>query len=239
MENISYIGLSQQMALQRQMDVTANNLANMNTPGFKGEDVLFLDYLNKPRGGDAINQVLDYNSYRNLDTGPLTQTHNKLDFAIAGEGYFAIQTKEGIRYTRDGSFALNEKREIVNKSGFRLMNESSNPLVVPPDAARLTMTADGTLSSENGIIGKVQVVNFESPQAMRKIGNNLYDAGELQKKNIENLRVVQGSVEGSNVNPITEMNRMVEVLRMYQATQRMLLTDHERIRSAIQKLTKA
>lgn len=238
MENISYIGLSQQMALQRQMNVTANNLANMNTPGFKGEDVLFLDYLNKPQGGEGINQVLDYNSYRKLETGPFTQTYNKLDFAIQGEGYFAVQTEEGIRYTRDGSFALNDKREIVNKSGHTLLNESSNPLVIPPDATQITLGADGSLSSENGTIGKVQIVDFESPQLMRKVGDNLYDAGELQKKNIENLRVVQGAIEGSNVNPITEMNKMVEVLRMYQATQKMLLADHERIRSAIQKLTK-
>lgn len=239
MENISYIGLSQQMALKEQMDITANNMANMNTPGFKAQSMMFLEYLNKPKGeGDTVRQVLDYASYRDLSGGALIQTHNDLDFAIQGDGYFVVETPEGPRYTRTGSFSLNEKREIVNKSGYRLLNESNNPIVVQADATHITLTPEGTLTSDKGEIGRVQIVDFENPQEMTEIGENLYDAVNLAKKTVENPQLSQGMLEGSNVNAIVEMNRMVEILRMYQSVQRMLQNDHDRIRGAIQKLTK-
>lgn len=239
MENISYVGLSQQMALKQQMDVTANNIANLNTPGFKAQGVLFLDYLNKPKQaqGDTLHQVLDYASYRDLSAGALKQTHNDLDFALQGDGYFAVETPQGTRYTRDGSFALNANREIVNKSGYKLLG-GGGPITVQEGAAHITVTRDGTVSTNLGEIGKVKVVTFQNQQEMVEVGENLYDATRLAELPVENLHVVQGSIEGANVNPVVEMNKMIEILRLYQATQKMLMNDHERIRGAIQKLTR-
>jgi flagellar basal-body rod protein FlgF len=238
MENISYIGLSQQVILQRRMEITANNLANMSTPGFKAQSVLSLDHIASPRDGGLIHQAMDYASYRNLAPGALTQTHNSLDLSIQGEGYFKVQTPQGPRYTRDGGFALNAGREIVTKSGYPVLNDSNSAIVVPPEAGQITVTRDGTISTELGELGRLRVVAFSQEQDMVEAGENLYDASQLQERPVAGLHVVQGAIEGSNVNPILEMNKMIEISRMYQAAQRMLQNDHERIRGAIQKLTR-
>lgn len=239
MENISYIGLSQQLSLSEQMNISANNLANMTTPGFKSQAALFVEYLTAPKQGETVKQVQDHGSYRDLTSGSLKQTFNDLDVAIHGEGYFAVQTPDGsTKYTRDGSFALNADNEIVNKSGYPVMGDGGSTLTVPAGSSRITITSDGTITTDRGDVGKLQVTNFENQQKMIEVGGNLLDAGGAPEVAVENLKISQGAIEQSNVNPIIEMNKMVEILRQYQATQKMLMADHERIRSTIQKLTK-
>jgi flagellar basal-body rod protein FlgF len=237
MENISYIGLSQQLALSSQINVTANNLANMSTPGFKAQNVMFLDYITQPKDAPPINQSYDYATYRDLSMGNLSRTSNPLDMAIDGDGYFAVETPEGIRYTRDGTFGLNTKSELVDQSGNVVIGETGNALVVQPEAKQITVSVDGSISSEQGEIGRLKLVTFENQQALVKVGNNLYDAGEAQEIPLESRRVEQGVIEGSNVNAISEMNRMIELMRLFQSAQSMLQQDHERMRGAIQKLT--
>jgi flagellar basal-body rod protein FlgF len=237
MENIGYIGLSQQLALQQQMEITANNLANMSTPGYKAQQPLFSEYITNPRGGAPIHQSSNSGSYRDLSNGSLTQTHNPFDVAMQAEGFFTIQTPDGIRYTRDGGFSLNSERQLVNKSGFPVLNGNNEPLGIPADATQIRITEDGEITSEYGTVGRIKVVEFENKQALTRLGNNLFDAGGQEEIIIEQPRMVQGAVENSNVNPVLEMNKMIEILRSYQMTQRMLQTDHERIRNAVQKLT--
>jgi len=239
MDNISYIGLSRQMALQSLMEVTANNMANMNTPGFKSQNMLFSEELGKTRGGmDKVSQVKNAGSYRNLSQGPLTQTSNNLDFAIQGDGYFAVQTAAGVRYTRAGSFSLNNQGEIVDKAGHKALGDNGNPLTVPAGAAHITMTDSGDLSSEKGSIGKLKVVTFSNLQDLSPIGDNLYYAGNAKEVSVARPQLAQGMLEGSNVQPILEMNKMTELLRMYQSTQNILNNDHDMIRGMIQKLTR-
>lgn len=239
MENIAYVGLSQQMALQRQMEITANNLANMGTSGFKSESVLFQEYLNKTSdGSDKLSQVLDAGSFRDLSQGTLSNTSNTLDFAIQGDGYFAVQTPQGVKYTRDGGFSLNNAREIVTKAGFKVLNDAGSPLTVPADASKISLGKGGVLTSEKGDIGKIKLVTFNNPHSVVPIGNNLLDAIQAQEQPVKNPNIVQGMLETSNVQPVTEMNRMIEILRLFQATQNMLMTDHDRQRSMIQKLTR-
>ena len=239
-ENVSYIGLSQQVALHQQMNASANNLANMNTTGFKSQRVIFLEYLNKSQGKqEGVRQVSDFASYRDTSTGTMRQTFNDLDVALQSDGFFAVTTNTGTRYTRDGSFALNQNREIVTQTGYRVQDESGAPIVIPPEARKININSDGTISTETGPVGRLKVVSFENPQALNERGDNLYSAPvTLAETPVEAPRIVQGALESSNVNPILEVNRMVEILRSYQATQRMLMTDHERIRSTIQKLTR-
>lgn len=237
MENISYIGLSQQLSLQQQMNMTANNLANMSTPGYKAQQTLFSEYVTQPRGGDVIRQSGNSGSYRDLSVGSMTQTHNPFDVALQNEGYFAVQTPGGLRYTRDGSFTLDANRQLVNKNGYPVMNENNEQIQVPQDATQVRITEDGEITSEAGTIGRIKVVRFENQQVMTRTGENLFNAEGQGEIPAENARIVQGSIENANVNPVIEMNRMIEVLRTYQSSQRMLQNDHERIRNTIQKLT--
>src|SRR6185437_11408288 len=118
MENATYVALSSQMALQRQMDVVANNLANASTPAFKGEEMLFSQYLVQPRGGSPLAFVEDSGTVRDLRQGPIAKTGNPLDLAIAGQGYFAVQTPLGARYTRNGHFQLDSQGQIVTSQGY-------------------------------------------------------------------------------------------------------------------------
>lgn len=238
MENLSYIGLSQQLAVQQQMNMTANNIANMSTPGYKSQHALFNQYLNRPTDKGGISAVENAASYRNMSAGSLTQTHNPLDFAISGDGYFVVQTPQGPRYTRDGSFSMNRDREIVDKSGNRVMGDGG-PIAIPAEATDIKISADGSISTKEGILGRFKVVNVDHAQMMSRGGDNLLSLQDgARERPIDDVRVVQGALEGSNVNPVLEMNKMIELLRMFQATQKILQNDHERIRSTIEKLTK-
>lgn len=238
MENLSYIGLSQQMALHRLMDVTANNMANMSTPGFKSQNVLFKEYLNKTEDKEnKISQVQDFGTYRDLSQGAIRQTGNKLDAALDGEGYFAVQTANGTRYTRDGSFSLNNKGEIVTKSGENVMSSGGGPLTLQQGATRLNIMANGEVATEKGVIGKLKVVSFDNPQGLIPVGNGFFEAKSAQETPVAKPHVLQGALEGSNVQPILEMNRMIEIMRLYQSAQNMITNDHDMQRSMIQKLT--
>ena len=239
MENTAYIGLSQANALKQWMDVTANNVANMSTPGFKAQDMLFKEYLSKPRDGDKISMVIDYGTFRNTEQGPMQQTHNKLDFALQGDGFFAIQTDKGVRYTRDGSFALNDKNQIVTQEGFPVLGTTSQPIAVQPGTSHISVTGGGNVSTELGEVGKFKLVKFEKEQDLTPVGYNMYDAVEQQEQTADGTSVLQGMIEGSNVKPVVEMNKMIEILRLYQQTAKMLQSDHDLQRSVISKLTRS
>ena len=215
-------------------------MANMNTPGFKSQNVLFKEYLNKSQtNGEKISQVQDYGTYRDLGQGSLIQTFNNLDLALHGDGFFAVKAGSDIRYTRAGAFSLNSDREIVTGEGFQVMSDSGGSIVIPSDAARITIASDGSVSTEKGSVGKLKVVTFDALQRLKSIGNGLFDAGDAREKPVDTVSVEQGMLENSNVQPLLEMNKMIKIMRMYQSAQNMLVTEHERMRSVIQKLTKA
>ncbi len=239
MENISYVGVSQLLSLQRQMDVTANNIANMSTPGFKTEGVLFIDQVNKAASTpqEALTQAENFGTYRDFSAGSLTPTYNDLDFAIQGEGYFTVQTPDGTRYTRDGSFSLNDKGEIVTRSGAQLMGDGG-PIVVPADAHKIHLNADGSIGTDKGPLGKVKIVSFEDEQKLKALGGNLFDGGAAGEKPADKPHLEQGMIEASNVNPIVEMNKMINILRAYESSQRLMQNDHDRSLDMIQRLTR-
>lgn len=239
MGNLSYIALSRQMALHSMMDVTANNMANMSTPGYKAQNVLFEEYINKTGTNGKIGQVRDAGSYRDVAQGTLSRTNNKLDVALQGTGYFGVSMPDGTtKYTRDGSFTLNDRGEIVTHNGYAVAGESGGPLTIPQGATSITIADDGTVSTEQGVVGKLKVTTFQDEKALLADGNNLYDAHLTKEKPVDSVLVLQGMLESSNVNPVIEMNKMIEVLRMYQSTQNVLNNDHDMTMGMIDKLTK-
>ncbi len=239
MENVSYIGLSRQMALREQMNVVAHNIANMNTPGFKNQNMVFTEYLAGAdnNGKDTISEVMDYGTYRDLSQGSFTKTHNPLDFALSGDGYFAVKTQSGTRYTRAGNFSLNQNREIVTQSGDLVQGDGGGSIVIPEGENKIVVTSDGAISTENGEVGAFKIVKFEDQHEMLEKGNGYYST-EQTAKPATDTSAIQGMVEKSNVQPIVEMNKMIEILRAYQSTQRILQSDHERQRTAIQRLSR-
>ena len=245
MENPSYIVLSQQMGLRRQMDVIANNLANANTVGFKAERMLFTEFLTGKAGnpgtsgpGARISFLGEAGTLADMREGQLQSSSNQLDFAIHGPGYFTVDTPGGPRYTRDGRFELDGQGRLVTRDGFPVLGPSGQPLSVPTGTVKVEVTKTGKVTSDKGDVGQLALAKFDNELALRKAGANLYETDAQPQPVDTATQVQQGMVEASNVQSILELSQMIEVQRRYQASQRLIEQEHERARSAIQKLTR-
>lgn len=242
MENSLYIGLSRQVALQEQMDIVSNNIANISTPGYRAHNMVFLEYLSKQRnaekaGNDSISMVHDYGHFMNTENGPLRNTGNPLDLALEGPGFFGVQTPDGVMYSRAGNFQINGAGELVTGSGLPVADAGGGTIAIPAEATEIKIARDGTISTDQGEVAQLMVVEFENPQSLEATGNGLYKTEEAGNQS-QNTRVMQGMIEGSNVNSVFEMTRLIDVSRAYQSTQRMLQNEHDRQRSMIQTLTR-
>jgi flagellar basal-body rod protein FlgF len=249
MENALLIGLSRQMVLERQMDVVANNLANVNTNGFKTDASLFQEYLKTGAhednfiGGDrAVSYVQDSGTYRDLTQGALSATSNPLDLAIDGNAYLVVQTPGGERYTRDGGLQLNNQGQLVTVTGDPVLG-ASGPIVFQPTDHDINVSPDGTITVLEGngrtdaIRGKLRLVSFANAQRLLKEGSNLYSAGEGGTPDPDvKSQVRQGFIEKSNVNSVAEMSRMMEVTRAYTQIATLLQQQSDLHKTAIQQL---
>ncbi len=238
MENSIYIGLSRQMVLKTNMGIVSNNIANMNTTGFRQQTPIFKEYISDPRyNDDELSFVYDYGQYQKTAPGSLENTGNPLHVALKGSGFMAVQMPSGeTGYTRDGNFQKTADGTLVNSAGFPVLGQGG-PITIPKSATEISIDESGIISDQNGSFGQLQIVEFEDVQELEAVGNNLYKTdGNFAPA--QNTVAQQGFLERSNVNSITEMTNMIEILRDYQSTQKLLENEHERLRSAIQKLTK-
>ena len=237
MENTLYIALSRQATLRREMSTVANNIANMNTTGFKGEKTMFVEHLVKSKGngrilGDKLAYVRDIAQFRVMDEGPIIQTGNDLDVAIHGDGYFTVQTEQGTRYTRNGNFTLNAEGQLVTKSGAPVMSANGQPFFFGPTDSQIDIAADGTISTNNGELGKLDMVTFDNNQKLKKVAGGFYTSKD-EPKPAENATLMQGAVEGSNVNPLLEMTRMIQVQRAYESASNVIDREDKRQKSVL------
>lgn len=242
MENTSYIAVSRQSVLRRQMELIANNLANMNTTGFKGENVMFVDHLVKSRGGERalpenLHFVRDIASYRDFSEGPIEATSNPLDVAIRGEGYFVVDTPEGERFTRAGRFHLDEQGRIVTAQGFPVQSETGQPFTIGPNDARIDIERDGTVATEGGLQGRLRIVTFDDVNRLKETYGGLYES-EDAPRNVETPQVVQSALEGSNINGVLELTRMIEVQRSYDGARKLIESEDERMKKMIGELAR-
>lgn len=241
MENALLVGLSRQVSLKRQMDVVANNLANMNTPGYKTGTLLFEKHLmpvaqmNELSGKDGrISFVLDTSIYRSFEEGGFEQTGNELDVALSGNGWMVVQTPDGDRYTRNGQLKLDSEGQLVLPSGQPVLGEGG-PITFGPEETGIEIAHDGTISSSQGIKDRLQVVKFDNNAALKKEGDTLFSTNQAPQP-AENVRVVQGAIENSNVQPIVELTRMIETVRAYTSMTQALSQAQDLRRDAIQQL---
>jgi len=240
METPTYIALSRQTILQRQMDIIANNLANAATPGYKAENSLFAQHLIKAERPRQLAYVEDIRSYRDFAAGPLQSTGNDLDLAINGKGFFTIQTPEGTRYTRDGRFTLNAQGQLVTSENFPVLAGGA-PLTIDPADGQVQIAKDGSVSTDrarNGqflnVLGRLDVVTFSDTQALIAENSNLYSApASITPTNDLDPNIAQRMLEDSNVKPVVELTSLISVSRSYQAAQQFINSEHERQRKAI------
>lgn len=244
MDIVSSIANSRLIAQQRALDVTADNLANANTPGFKAEHLLFNDWLSRQNGADAVKggntiaYTQDRATWRDQRAGTLTHTGNPFDLAVTGEGYFTVNTPRGPRLTRDGRFGLMPDGTVADSSGDTLLDTTGKPVLLSPTDTRISIAGDGTISSENGQLAKVGVVTVSDPMQMAAEGNTLFRA-TAPTTAVAAPALVQGAIEDSNVQPVLETTRMMENLRQFQFMTQMIQAESDRQQSAIDKLLPA
>lgn len=244
MDNSLLVSLSQQLAAYRAMDVIANNLANVSTPGFKREAAKFEEYVTQVRpaedqkGPQSVSFVKDAGVMRDSAQGNVEKTGATYDVALNGNGYFQVQTTAGMRYTRDGHFSLDANGNLVTSEGYQVQGDGGAITIAPTDGD-INIAPDGTISSVvNGIgnqLGKLKVVDFANDAALVKQGNNLYSTTQAPTTSTT-ATMRQGSLEGSNVQPVVEISKMIEVMRAYEATATLNKSQEDLMRQAIQQL---
>ena len=246
MDSPGYIALSRLVAAQRVTAVTANNIANADTPGFRAYRPLFGAMLERqmdadaPRGGRDLAFAQDRATWREQTPAALQRTGNPLDIAIGDQdGYFALQTPRGERYTRAGRFTLDGEGRVVDPDGHALAGADGQPVRLEPGAARIDIRGDGTLSTENGAAGQLRIVRFDNAQALRAEGDRNFAAPEDRPpRAVESPRLVQGAMEGSNVRPVLELTRLTDDMRHFQFVSQMAEREGERLGSAVERILK-
>jgi flagellar basal-body rod protein FlgF len=250
MENAVLVGLSRQVALHRELEIVSNNVANLNTTGFKSDGALFEQFMmpvardNQFTGSDSrLHFVQDRATWLDLSQGPIAQSGNPLDVALDGRGFLVVQTPRGERYTRNGAMQINATGELVTSEGYQVIGESG-PIIFQNTDRDITINADGSIRVREGANatadssrGKLRIVDFQNPQQLQKDGSSLFDAGTTQQpRPTADSRVVQGAVEKSNVQGVLEMTRLIEVSRSYTEVSAILQQQSEMRRDSISRL---
>ncbi|MCJ2024832.1 flagellar basal-body rod protein FlgF [Methylobacterium sp. J-067] len=242
MQNALFVGVSSQVALQRELDVIANNMANVSTTGFKGRSTRFQEYLMPTARADSftpsdrrISYVIDQGTTLNVEQGPVEQTGNPLDIAVKGNAFIAVQTPAGERYTRNGALSVNAQGQLVTSDGFAVAGEGG-PIAVNAQETGLSIGTDGTVSTNLGIRGRIKLVTFANPGNLVNEGANLYSSTAPARPAGLDGRLESGALERSNVSPVLEMTRLMDVNRSYALVTSMISRMDELRGSAISKL---
>jgi flagellar basal-body rod protein FlgF len=234
MDAAGYTTLNRQSGLMREMGVVANNIANASTTGFRREGVVFSEFVAALDQDPSLSMAHASGRHVDLSQSTLSQTGGRFDFAIQGDGFFLIETPDGERLTRAGSFTPSAEGELVTPDGYRLLDAGGAPIFVPPDAKAIALAGDGTLSANGQPIAQVGLWQPTDPLTLRHQSGTLFAGGELEPA--EGATILQGMLEDSNVEPVSEIARMITVQRAYELGQKFLDSEDERVRGVIQTL---
>lgn len=238
MENATLIALSAQNGLRRRLEVVANNVANVNTTGFKRERLLVTPHVPPMPDRDATAAgkpvfVRDVLTVADQAAGHLQSTGNPLDLGLRDDGYFVVETPGGNRYTRDGHFRTDEQGQFVTTQGLPVLGDDNRPLSLPPGYREVTVGRDGTVSADGAAIGRLQIVRFANAASLRAEGNSLWRS-EAQPTPVERADVVQGMLESSNVQPVIEIENLIRVHRAYEQAKQLIDREDERMKKMLQ-----
>ena len=236
MDNAGYATITRQSSLAHEMRIVANNIANASTTGFKAEGVIFSEYVDVLSNDHDSLSMATGRVRDTLDAqGVLKQTNGTFDLAIEGDGYFLIQTPDGERLTRAGHFTPNENGDLVTADGYPVLDAGGAPIFVPVGAGPISIGADGVISAAGQLVGQVGLVVPVNPEGVTREGGTRFVAPDGFDP-ADNGRILQGFLEGSNVNPTLEIARMIEVQRAYELGQSFMDKEDERIRAVMQAI---
>lgn len=236
MENSGYTTITRQSGLAKEMRVVANNIANAATSGFRQEGVIFSEYVKSVDGASSLSMGQADARNTSFAQGGLTQTGGQFDFAIEGEGFFLVETPLGERLTRAGAFSPNADGDLVTPDGYRVLDAGGAPVFIPPGAEDIAVSADGTISTNGDPVGQLGLVQPLNPQGLLREDGVMFRADEGYEP-AEQGRILQSFVENSNVNPILQLTRMIEVQRAYELGASFLEAEDERVRQAMRTIS--
>jgi len=244
MDNALYVGLSRQMVLRRQLDIVANNIANADTSGFKVEELMQKVNPAEPaytlQGPRPVKFVGEDGVIRDFGQGALRRTDAPFDLAIEGKGFFQVQSPNGPLYTRDGAFRVDDNGTLVAQNGYPVMDDGGGSVTLDPTLGQVSISQDGTITQGTTRVGKLGVVNFQTLAALQKTGDNFYrNTSNQQPAPAEGSKIRQGMLEGSNVNSILEISKMIEISRAYEQMAKIMDSNTELSKSAVQRMGKA
>jgi flagellar basal-body rod protein FlgF len=246
MQNAVLVGLSRQAGLAREMDVVSNNIANLNTTGYKADGSLFEEYLSSAaradQNGGRVSYVRDRGVWHDMSAGPIERTGNPLDVAVDGNAFLVVQTPNGERYTRNGSMQISATGQLVTSDGYPVLGDGG-PISLQPNDRQISISRDGTISVREGTAkvdsarGKFRMVTFSNPQQLQKDGSGTFKPADgVTPQPATNGGLVQGALEKSNVRGVVEMSRMIEITRAYTQIDSMLQQQADLGQTALDKL---
>jgi flagellar basal-body rod protein FlgF len=232
-----YVALSGQVALRKRLDTIANNVANMNTVGFRAEEIKF-EALVQQAGDNSVDYASTGDSYLSRKAGSLVQTGNPLDVAARGEGWFAVKTPGGVAYTRDGRMQMRESGQLVNLDGYPVLDAGNTPLVLDPTAGPPAIAGDGMISQNGLQVGAVGLFRFDpsAKLARTQYGGVSADKPPTPVLDFTENGIAQGFVENSNVNPVMEMTRLITLTHAFDSVSNMMQSTETSQQDAIKTL---
>ena len=234
MDAASYTALTRQSGLMREMQVVANNIANISTTGFRREGVVFEEYIKNSDDGPSLSMATGDVRVVDLTQAGVSQTGGTFDLAIQGEGFFQVQSPDGPRLTRAGSFTPSATGELVTNDGYSLLDEGGTAVVIPPGASKVAIAQDGSVSADGAPLAKIGLWQPGDPLSLQHQSGTLFSADSLQPAT--GGVIMQGYLEDSNVQPVQEIARMIEVQRAYELGQSFMDQEDKRMRGVIDTL---
>ncbi len=220
-----YVATAGAIAQSNALDATANNIANASTAGFHGDRVTFAEQLGRAKSAD-VAMVSAGTSRVDSQAGALAPTDNPLDCALEGDGYFAVQSPQGERYTRAGNFKLDDQHQLVSADGFPVLGQGGQPISLPPTASTIAIGIDGSITADGAQVGKLQLARF-TPSQMKREGGTLFSARGPEQKAGDPPKVRAGMLESSNVNVVHSVVDLVKVSRTYESLMKVIQGYHD------------
>lgn len=232
-----YVALSAQMAADKRLTTVANNIANMNTPGFRAEHVRFSELMSES-SGDKASYVSEGETFTSLRPGAISQSGNPLDMAIEGDGWFAVRTDKGIGYTRDGRMQMTPEGVLQNMNGEPMLDAGNAPLMVDPNGGALRIGTDGSLYQQGRVVGRVGVYVMGTGTSLTRYNGTTMSADQQPAlvQEFTRNKILQGYTEGSNVDPVMEMTRLITLQRAFEQAANAVQQNEDLTSNAIRQL---
>ncbi|MFG1400467.1 flagellar basal-body rod protein FlgF [Xanthobacter sediminis] len=232
-----YVALSAQMAADKRLATVANNLANMNTPGYRAEQVRFAELLSQTTA-DKTSYVSEGETFTSLRPGAISQTGNPLDLAVDGGGWFAVRTDAGVGYTRDGRLRMTADGALQTMSGRAMLDAGGAPLMVDPNGGAVRVGADGSIYQNGQVAGRVGIYSMPTGANLTRYDGSTMttDMPPALIQDFTRNKVLQGYVEGANVDPVMEMTRLITLQRAFEQAANAVSQNEDLTTSAIRQL---